>query len=909
MILDSASKSIQFNIEAAATTTAPYATASYGDINQTSQATSTLYENDAPASGTTPVTLVSAPASGTARSVVKMSFYNADTVSHTFTVQLLDGASARTQIVQILTAGQSLFYRSDGSWSVGASGGTGPTGATGPAGLMGFPGFDGLDADDPILIPGPMGPMGPQGIIGFPGFDGEEGPEGMPVPGPIGATGAAGSTGSQGFTGSPGQDGLDGDDGQPPFANLTASSLAPGPTVGQGLQVGPGGLMAWLANPALNVKAYGAKGNGVYLTDGAITSGLSALTSASYTFVATDVGKVAVVQGAAAAGAQLHATISSVAAGAANLSATAGTTVTAAQVNFGTDDTTAIQSAINAGQTNWYPIGGTNQQSGARIYFPAGRYLVSSQLTVTGDNIMLFGDGPGFSEDFGNVFATNYAVDSASTLVWIGTASTTGILQAIPRQTLGTSGTPLNGFCLERLAFDCRNGDQNNGAFGVQLISCHGFRLSDIFAMDPLTTGFDFNVLPATTTNASFALPLSAGSITSVANGASGTGPAFPANSGGSGTIIVTAGTGSTTPGQQVVVTYTGGTATTFTGCTASGSGTFAVGSTIQILPGAQDCTRGYLGRFGARVLETSGWGLRFDGNLAGLANACINLVQAGSIAYGNGGGVDCINSDTNTFDTVICNRSGTGVGFQMGAATTAAGASRNNVLINCSAGAGGLTCATNTFPSGPTYIYNYQLANGEPVPTVGAGAILIGNYNGGAGGPLTGSSPGVSPISMAASTTTIIQSLKLPPQGIQNGLFARLLFNMAKTNAGTATWIMGVKIGATGTASDATVNSFTFTPTAVVDTGEFTLNFAINATPSASTSSVMNIFLKHQVTAVGFSTVLGTTNVNLGTPVNFNALTSGFLFLTVFVTTGAADVFNVVAPVPPIEILSSGNS
>lgn len=46
-----------------------------------------------------------------------------------------------------------------------------------------------------------------------------------------------------------------------------------------------------------------------------------------------------------------------------------------------TDDTTAIKAAIAAA-------------SGATVYFPKGRYLISDVLTITGDNITIAGDGP-----------------------------------------------------------------------------------------------------------------------------------------------------------------------------------------------------------------------------------------------------------------------------------------------------------------------------------------------------------------------------------------------------------------------------------------------------------------------------------------------------------------------------------
>ena len=72
-----------------------------------------------------------------------------------------------------------------------------------------------------------------------------------------------------------------------------------------------------------------------------------------------------------------------------------------------TDSTTGIQNAINAAQTN----------GGGTVYFPNGKYLVSS-LNITGDNITLLGDGP----------QTSYFY----------TSSTTGTFLNIGQSTVGT---------------------------------------------------------------------------------------------------------------------------------------------------------------------------------------------------------------------------------------------------------------------------------------------------------------------------------------------------------------------------------------------------------------------------------------------------------------------------------------
>ncbi len=102
---------------------------------------------------------------------------------------------------------------------------------------------------------------------------------------------------------------------------------------------------------AFNVVDHGAKGDVIFGTDGAITTGTPDFTSAASAFVAGDVGKVMTVPGAAAAGADLSTTILTfVSATAVTLAVNASTTVSSAAFDYGTDDTSAFQSAINAAE-------------------------------------------------------------------------------------------------------------------------------------------------------------------------------------------------------------------------------------------------------------------------------------------------------------------------------------------------------------------------------------------------------------------------------------------------------------------------------------------------------------------------------------------------------------------------------
>lgn len=96
---------------------------------------------------------------------------------------------------------------------------------------------------------------------------------------------------------------------------------------------------------------FGAVGDGQRVVDGAMTSGLAVLTSASASFVAADVGKKIVVLGAGAGSITLETTIASrQSANQVTLSSSASTTVSNALVIWGTDDTAAFAAA----QTNNY---------------------------------------------------------------------------------------------------------------------------------------------------------------------------------------------------------------------------------------------------------------------------------------------------------------------------------------------------------------------------------------------------------------------------------------------------------------------------------------------------------------------------------------------------------------------------
>jgi hypothetical protein len=153
--------------------------------------------------------------------------------------------------------------------------------------------------------------------------------------------------------------------------------------------LGTDGRLPGAQNPArvINVMdpAYGAKGDGKHVNDGAITTGTATLTSATAGFTAADVGKLCYVAGAGAAGAQLATTISAFTnSTTVTLAANASTTVSGAAVDYGTDDTAAINAAITAVPT-----------AGATIVVPIGVFMVTSSLLIQKPNVVFMGQGSG----------------------------------------------------------------------------------------------------------------------------------------------------------------------------------------------------------------------------------------------------------------------------------------------------------------------------------------------------------------------------------------------------------------------------------------------------------------------------------------------------------------------------------
>lgn len=511
-----------------------------------------------------------------------------------------------------------------------------------------------------------------------------------------------------------------------------------------------------------------------------------------------------------------------------------------------TNSATAIQNAVNAAQTAAY-----TGNSGGIVWFPPGRYLIGSTIVVTGSNITLWGAGGGASADFGN-----YAVPMASHLV---PQSAIKAVQVIPVQTNGVSGVPNFGFKWKGLGID---NYANAGTMGLQLISCANFDIDDFYAINSTSVGLDMNCLPGAVLTVAAVFPLSAATLTVNTTAASGTGSAFPANTNTAGSVCLADGTG-----VARLITYTGGSATTFTGCSSAGAGTgtAAIGGFVRILPGAQDCTRGRFGLLNFRQVDAggaSGIAIQLNGDAGGTANTCLNnFVGPVKISHINADGIKDINSDTNFYDTVVINRvsGGTGLGAEIGAGTTAAAASRNNVFNHCSFGAGGLTCRgtpTATFASGPTRVMNYQLANGEALPTIETGANLYWDGNGLIREGRLNSSVASQLLTAATATVITGTSFAVPPQGWQVGTRLKWRCPLIKTAVGTS-WSATIRQNTALTAGTGTaIATVTYTGTGAIDGGVFEAELVCTniTTPSAAVA-LATFELRHDLAATGLGT------------------------------------------------------
>lgn len=662
----------------------------------------------------------------------------------------------------------------------------------------------------------------------------------------------------------------------------------------------------------------------LYTTLGTTAVTGTAMTDSTNPFTVADVGKrVAIPRagaGTAPNAAMLITTISAfVSSNQVTLTTGATNAVTAASVHYGTDNSTAealMVSTIN--NQVW---------SGARVVFgrsSTNRYGVQTSW-VFNKTCQIEGIGGGHTADAGA-----WQTIGGTCLAWWGSSSDGGVAFQAMITFVPTGVQSLKRVAVKHIWLDCNNNGQNQALFGLKLVSCHGHQLEDFYVQDALAQGVwtDVGTTPTEAKDCTrFShrtmcfrqLDNTPGATTTPTTTTS----ALTWSTSGQSMVLAAANNLRTagyvwvmsTLGYPVLVRYTaGGGTTTLTGCTVA----------------AEDVINAPASYSGAFVVEASpGNGGAYKLNGAVGADTCCGVIDVVHISHGTTWGPAAIefgNSDSivirqpfinggnNTTETGGNRQRKPGIRFN-GSNTNSGLASRNNIIYDgdpagVSTG-GGLSAmgvnnaaAALSFPSGPNKWYNMQMGNGAPVPTVEGSAQFVWTGN----GLLVPSEPGpvvTTVTTVNAATTALLARIPIPPQGLQIGLMIRCRFAMSKTAAGIAARITGVKIGTTGTTSDATVNSVSRTPTAAVDAGTEEITFAVLGPLGASCTSIMTSCLVKGAASVGFSTTALVVSLGQGTPVAFNSASQ--TWLSIFMTTGASEVVTVFAPVI-IEVLKGAS-
>lgn len=656
----------------------------------------------------------------------------------------------------------------------------------------------------------------------------------------------------------------------------------------------------------------------------------TAMTDTTNPFTTADVGKRVVVPRAGAGSgvnaASLVTTISAfVNSGQVTLTTGATNAVSSVVVHYGTDNSVAealMVSTING-------LGTFAAWAGARVFFgrsPTNSYGVQTNW-VFNQSCQIEGIGGGYTADAGSWWTLG-----GTRLTWWGSSSDGGTPFQAMITFQPTGAQALKRVALRRIWLDCRNCDQNQALYGLKLVSCQGHIIEDFFVQDPLAQGIwtDIGTTPTeakdttrfshrdvcmrvldTTPGVTLTPTTTTSALTWSTSGQS---------------MVLAAANGLTTAGYvwvmtqlgfPVLVQYTGGGGTTtLTGCRVS----------------TEDAGYGIACYSGANVVQAAGGnggGYKLSGGTG--ANTCLGVMDMIVLSYGTGFGpaaMEFLNSDTMIVrnavmyggnNTTLANgnrQQRPGVRLN-GSNSSASLASRNVTFYDgdpggAPAGAQGgcssmgllNTGSALAFPAGPNRWNNMQMGNGAPLPTVEGNSQFFWSGNGllqdGDAAPVSTSAVTVN------ATTAIIAKVPLPPQAVQIGMTVRCRFTLSKTAAGVAARITGVKIGTTGTTSDATVNSVSRTPTAAADTGVEEIMFTVAGPLGASCTSVMTSnLLKAATSAIGLTNAALAVSVVTGTPVTFSS--TGQLFLSIFMTCGTSEVMTIPAPVI-IEVLKGAN-
>jgi hypothetical protein len=584
---------------------------------------------------------------------------------------------------------------------------------------------------------------------------------------------------------------------------------------------------------------------------------------------------------------------------------------------------------------------------GGTIYFPAGRYLLSYPVIISTDGVALLGDSATADTDTGTYTqsggswlvgstSTNPLTSASAFCLTPGTnGADTPLVRAVPFVNAST-GTALDGFLVHNLNFDCRgNASTGTGICnGLQLISCHGFDLENIWVMDPNHWAYQFNCLKngslgeahdctrgamrnvrfrcleaasggTATTTTTAATNVNALSGSSLALSAATTG--WPAT----GYLLVQAADQTCGTIMDYLCSYTGGAnTTTLTGVTCLGVFNNAPNGTAG---GGAPSALMFNGAVVAYADGNHAHGQVHHGSLT--ANSCLHKADSIIGQYGSGRGLYLGNSDSTTWDSIVLNQNGNGIGVDFLNATSVgglAGTARNHVFYNGSpggnyvniiagsgSGGGARLRGTADFSAAGTMspaLYNHwhlqQVANGEPPVVIGTGCQAGGyawTYN--------GAPTPVLPIQAAASTFNTIQtvmlSLSCPAGALHPGTTYRMTVILTFVSTGTTASIFTMNCGTGNASTDAVLATMSATPSSATSTAILEGIFTTR-TISTTTGTIVGFLKATNANTAGFSTTQTLISPAAAAPGSGTGLLSnlnnstGSLFVTLQLKTGA---------------------
>jgi len=213
-----------------------------------------------------------------------------------------------------------------------------------------------------------------------------------------------------------------------------------------------------------NVLDYGAKGDGIALTDVTTTGGSTTVSSASYSFTSVDVGKYITIAGAGPSGGVLNTTIVGASGGNAIVNVIVATSVGGtAAATFGTDNATAINAVVTA----------ASNAGGGTVKLPNGIFVVASKITWL-TKVSLSGNGA-----------------SVSILKWISLTDMGTGAEAVIAGVTGSSSTPYTDCVFRDFEIDCAAATDATYTYQAKCIDI-------IYALRPVFMNLYLHDSPAT---------------------------------------------------------------------------------------------------------------------------------------------------------------------------------------------------------------------------------------------------------------------------------------------------------------------------------------------------------------------------------------------------------------------------